>query len=533
MHGASALRRNKHNSSSPSPGNESPQASSSGGGGEEASELNWSVDSFFSEDGNPSKDHALSPDSHNSSRKTREETLTAGNSEGLWGKNSSDGVTTAEQGEEEAMFLAGHSMDEEDLFSMFFNQEGGSSSTALDLEDIPQQTTSGTASPVSLPLLSSSDFAELSNALSAEELEGEGFMTLFPSLSLSSSSDGTEKPLTDLYLSAMDVPTTPSAQLEQQQESSQLAPTIDPAEATASNTAAFHVDLTKIKVEPIEGEERNAPVSTTSSPSATHALSSNPLPLPLTTKAKTEQTSSFTAQQNSKAKTIPTQPAKRTTAASTRKPSTRPTKKPKVEPSGAADPSSPFLQSLVGLSSTELMEYAKNNPLTPQQKLEMKKQIRMMKNRESAQLSRERRKEHQKELEDIIDRETQRHAVLSEQLIELQAENRVLQRELEEFKQILENSYLAEAYARYKAGLPFTKEEPHATTASSSSIATTPLPAELAVVPSSKAKRPSPKAETAFAVYMMILLHHFGKLAGEAAVNASANALAMLPSTKA
>ncbi|KAL6047029.1 hypothetical protein QOT17_021870 [Balamuthia mandrillaris] len=428
MHGARALRRNKHNSSSPSPGNESPQASSSGGGGEEASELNWSVDSFFSEDGNPSKDHPLYPDSHNTSRKTREETLTAGNSEGLWGKNSSDGVPTAEQGGEEAMFLAGHSMDEEDLFSMFFNQEGGSSSTALDLEDIPQQTTSGTASPVSLPLLAS-DFAELSNALSAEELEGEGFMTLFPSLSLSSSSDGTEKPLTDLYLSAMDVPTTPSAQLEQQQESSQLAPTIDPVEATASNTAAFHIDLTKIKVEPIEREEQvqlAAPLSTTaSSPSATHALSSNSLPLPLTTKAKTEQTSSFTAQQNSKAKTNPTQPAKRTTAASTRKPSTRPTKKPKVEPSGAADPSSPFLQSLVGLSSTQLMEYAKNNPLTPQQKLEMKKQIRMMKNRESAQLSRERRKEHQKELEDIIDRETQRHVVLSEQLIELQAENRV------------------------------------------------------------------------------------------------------------
>jgi len=92
-------------------------------------------------------------------------------------------------------------------------------------------------------------------------------------------------------------------------------------------------------------------------------------------------------------------------APAARKNSKRPTKKQKVEKTS-------FLASLKGLSSAELEHIAETQTLTPKEQSDLKKYIRMIKNRESAQLSRERRKIYQDTLERTFAVETSRHEVL-------------------------------------------------------------------------------------------------------------------------
>jgi len=134
-------------------------------------------------------------------------------------------------------------------------------------------------------------------------------------------------------------------------------------------------------------------------------------------------------------------PKKRTPAA--RKNSKRPTKKQKVEVKTS------FIASLKGLSSAELEKLAETRPLSPKEQSDLKKYIRMIKNRESAQLSRERRKIYQETLERALAAEGSRNSSLKQQIIELEAENKVLQREFLEFKNLIENSNLGKAFSLF------------------------------------------------------------------------------------
>jgi len=81
--------------------------------------------------------------------------------------------------------------------------------------------------------------------------------------------------------------------------------------------------------------------------------------------------------------------------------------------------------------------------------------IRMIKNRESAQLSRERRKIYQETLERAFAAESTRNAELKQQIIELEAENKVLQREFLEFKTLIENSNLGKAFSSFAENSAF------------------------------------------------------------------------------
>jgi len=172
-------------------------------------------------------------------------------------------------------------------------------------------------------------------------------------------------------------------------------------------------------------------------------------------------------------------PAKPKRAPAGRKNSKRPTKKQKVEKTS-------FIASLKGMSSTELEQLAETKPLTAKEQNDLKKYIRMIKNRESAQLSRERRKIYQDTLERALATESERHSSLKQQIIELEAENKVLQREFLEFKNLIENSNLGKAFSSF---------------ASNNALR----------VMTKTAATGDGNAQATFAMYMLICLHAFGQ----------------------
>jgi len=173
----------------------------------------------------------------------------------------------------------------------------------------------------------------------------------------------------------------------------------------------------------------------------------------------------------------PAKPAKRN--ATERKNSKRPTKKQKVEKTS-------FIASLKGLTSTELEQMAETQPLSAKEQSDLKKYIRMIKNRESAQLSRERRKIYQDTLERALATESARNASLKQQIIELEAENKVLQREFLEFKSLIENSNLGKAFSSFADNNAFKYMTKSAAAGDN-------------------------QAQATFAMYLLIVLHAFGQ----------------------
>lgn len=129
---------------------------------------------------------------------------------------------------------------------------------------------------------------------------------------------------------------------------------------------------------------------------------------------------------------------------SSSKKAARAAKKQKTEP----EPSD-FIGSLRGMNSAQLEHYAETQPLTEAQQAELKEWIRKIKNRESASLSRQNRKNHQQELEIQIESLDTSNSRLREQITELQIENRVLKKELDDFKALIEKSNLGQAFALY------------------------------------------------------------------------------------
>lgn len=128
-------------------------------------------------------------------------------------------------------------------------------------------------------------------------------------------------------------------------------------------------------------------------------------------------------------------------------------KKQKVE-----ETTSTFIQTLKGLNSAELEAYASTHALTSQQQAELKEWIRKIKNRESASNSRKNRKNHQQILESQLEYLDTNNTRLQEEIKELEIENRVLRNELVQFRTLIEQSNLGQAFEDYSkrraAGLP-------------------------------------------------------------------------------
>lgn len=134
---------------------------------------------------------------------------------------------------------------------------------------------------------------------------------------------------------------------------------------------------------------------------------------------------------------VTTQSKKKTTqkkrnSSTNQKQSKRPPKKQKVE--------SEFIRSLHGLTSDQLVEYEQTHNLTPDQQRELKNWTRKIRNRESALLSRQRKKTYQEELEQRIEYLKKENSRLERETIKLEAQNSVLKSEFLEFQKMISSS---------------------------------------------------------------------------------------------
>jgi len=164
-----------------------------------------------------------------------------------------------------------------------------------------------------------------------------------------------------------------------------------------------------------------------------------------------------------------------------RKTSKRPAKKQKKSSGDSS-----FILSLKGMNSAELEHYASTHSLALKEQTELKKYIRAIKNRESAQLSRERRKDYQKTLEHTLEDQTGKSADLQRKITELEVENKVLRNEYLQFKQLIEDSSVGKAYSLFS--------DNHVLRAATNTAA-----------------GGDAQAKIAFAVYLLIALHSFGQ----------------------
>eukprot|EP01087_Luapelamoeba_hula_P013975 TRINITY_DN4034_c0_g1_i1.p1 TRINITY_DN4034_c0_g1~~TRINITY_DN4034_c0_g1_i1.p1 ORF type:complete len:329 (-),score=78.72 TRINITY_DN4034_c0_g1_i1:329-1315(-) len=162
----------------------------------------------------------------------------------------------------------------------------------------------------------------------------------------------------------------------------------------------------------------------------------------------TSTASGTTTRSKKRAPSTPTTTKKRTTR--------QPSKKQKVESKPVTFGSTQqFADSLKGKNSVELERMVEEQKMSMNEQEILKKQIRVMKNRESAQLSRERRKVYQDQLEGRYHIEADRSVRLKQQLLELEAENRVLQGELAHFNNLLKRSNLGKAFENTKSQVGF------------------------------------------------------------------------------
>jgi hypothetical protein len=242
----------------------------------------------------------------------------------------------------------------------------------------------------------------------------------------------------------------------------------------------------------------------------------------------TSSSSSAAAVPLVKVKEEPKEP-KRKSSSSKEKKAARAAKKQKLEPQP-----SDFIESLRGMNSAQLEQYAETQPLTEAQQTELKEWIRKIKNRESASLSRQNRKNHQQELEIQIEGLDTSNSRLREQITELQIENRVLKKELDDFKTLIEKSNLGQAFALYNntkkaAAPPAPVAAPVETTTAAVTPAVPPPSASVAAPAPTPAVVPSggiqlsdvilkamsggkPNKEgMALVLYLLMALHSYGQ----------------------
>jgi len=208
---------------------------------------------------------------------------------------------------------------------------------------------------------------------------------------------------------------------------------------------------------------------------------------------------------------------------SQKKKNPRASKKLRTEP----QPSN-FIESLRGMNSTQLEHYAETQPLTEAQHVELKEWIRKIKNRESASQSRQNRKNHQQELEGKIEALDTSNSRLREQITELQIENRVLLKELEDFKGLVERSNLGQAFALYNntkkapARPPSSNDDaasakPEASAPASTATAATPatttsngIQLSDVILKAMSGGKPN-KEGMALVLYLLMALHSYGQ----------------------
>lgn len=230
--------------------------------------------------------------------------------------------------------------------------------------------------------------------------------------------------------------------------------------------------LDNLKLEDVEEEEILS--STSLSPAALHAEST-------CAATKQEPTSTTTTKSSNKKRMHPPTPT-----ATPRKRAARQPKKQKVNPKEEQEHQSDFISSLKGLTSAELEKIPEERELNAREQEELKKYIRMIKNRESAQLSRERRRVYQDTLEQSFSKETDRNAALKQQILELEAENKVLKNEFLHFKGLIERSNLGQAFSSF---------------AENNMLQTMTKSAAAGDI----------RAQATFAMYLLIVLHSFGQ----------------------
>jgi len=101
-------------------------------------------------------------------------------------------------------------------------------------------------------------------------------------------------------------------------------------------------------------------------------------------------------------------------------------------------------EELMTFTTSEMNEYAKKvnaiKDLTPFEKKELKRQKRLVKNRESAHLSRQRKRERLTDLEHRVEELTTNSVVISKNLVNLESENLVLKAEVEQLVEVIQDS---------------------------------------------------------------------------------------------
>jgi len=101
-------------------------------------------------------------------------------------------------------------------------------------------------------------------------------------------------------------------------------------------------------------------------------------------------------------------------------------------------------EQLLSFTSEDMDDFEKSitatRPLTPAERKEMKRQRRLIKNRESAQLSRRRKKDHVGELEQIVGKLDTINKDITEKLQELESENVILKAEVSQLIGVIRDS---------------------------------------------------------------------------------------------
>ncbi|KAF2074733.1 hypothetical protein CYY_003965 [Polysphondylium violaceum] len=101
-------------------------------------------------------------------------------------------------------------------------------------------------------------------------------------------------------------------------------------------------------------------------------------------------------------------------------------------------------EELMSYTTSEMNDYAKKvnsiKDLTPFEKKELKRQKRLVKNRESAHLSRQRKRERLTDLEHRVEELTTNSVTISKNLVNLESENLVLKAEVEQLFEVIQDS---------------------------------------------------------------------------------------------